>query len=362
MFGSLLRAAALTTAVVASAQAAEPPQVPPGGAGAPPTVEQPLAGAKLIDGPQDVDLSLFYPMGAGRLQRNGRAQAICRVKPDLSLENCVSVSEIPGGFGFGHSFLRLLKYKRVAPTTSFGIPVAGHLVLVEGAFAWPGVRFFNEPANFTQPHYCGGWSHCPTEQQIRDVQPKGAWRYGMADVTCHRVNLDLSLGECAVSAESPKDMGFGAAALSLAPSYHEEAKSLSGWAAYEVVWSDPEGLPTAWRTPDWNPDIADRQRGLVVARDAFKWETTPTAEDIAAARPVGLAQSFKVIVYCQFKQDGRLFDCRGQVQTAQGAATPREKEVAAAAVALSSRFKLDPAQTLDLITRHVVSYHINFQP
>ena len=101
---------------------------------------------------------------------------------------------------------------------------------------------------------------------------------GEATIQC-RVNFEGALDDCAVISESPPGIGFGDAALRLAPMF-EMTKGLGA----------PDGpRPTVKIPVRWTPTQAmpTLHPGSVLQVTGPRWLSAPTAAQVAAAYPKG---------------------------------------------------------------------------
>lgn len=94
------------------------------------------------------------------------------------------------------------------------------------------------------------WSEAPSQDHIRaayPVVPRALGIDGWALLHC-RANAFGLLQGCAVAAEMPANLGFGAAALSLADRYRLSARMVGQGAAEEVI-EFPVAFATGWAPP-----------------------------------------------------------------------------------------------------------------
>lgn len=126
------------------------------------------------------------------------------------------------------------------------------------------------------------WSKTPTKEDMAKVYPPDAARTnlaGSATVEC-TVGPAGELAACAVAGESPAQMGFGAAALTLAPKFQLPTKS-------------PSGASTVGRTVQfpvrWLNDTKIQSPLLVVYDDA--------------------GRSGNVVLNCRVRDDHKVDNC-----------------------------------------------------
>lgn len=87
------------------------------------------------------DLARRFPEIAQVMNIEGRSVALCKVKADGQLTDCVSVSAQPAGLGFEQATLALTTMFRMSPRDAGGQAVAGREVRIPLRFAlpkWPG--------------------------------------------------------------------------------------------------------------------------------------------------------------------------------------------------------------------------------
>jgi TonB family protein len=169
-----------------------------------------------------------YPERARTAQIGGLVALNCRFGRDGGLADCDVASETPGGYGFGRAAIALSRFFQGASADNTGASVEGDSTLIEFAFS---------PDMLTAAEHVIGrpkWVNLPEQLDVAASFPAAA---AAAHVATGHVMLacDVAAGGrlqgCAVTRETPKDLGFGAAALALAPKFQVS------------LWTD-EGLPT----------------------------------------------------------------------------------------------------------------------
>lgn len=164
--------------------------------------------------PSFQDMQLAWPYQAGDLTE-GTAVLACRVKKDASIGACETVSEAPAGRGFARAA------KGLASRFKLRIDMKG--LRADRDY------FVNVPFRFINPSSAAGhkvnvsdprWISMPDPGRVQAAFPKAAAdagvRSGVGVVDC-TVAADGRLRDCSVSRESPAGLGFGEAALSVAP-------------------------------------------------------------------------------------------------------------------------------------------------
>lgn len=82
-------------------------------------------------------MARYYPDRAQRLEKEGKATLLCRVKANGTLEGCEIVSEEPADLGFGDAAIKLSRLFKMRPQTRDGAPVEGASVRIPLVFKLP---------------------------------------------------------------------------------------------------------------------------------------------------------------------------------------------------------------------------------
>lgn len=158
------------------------------------------------------DMSAAWPVKAGA-QSEGTAVLSCLLARGGRLNNCDIVSEAPRFQGFGQAARSLTKQFRLKIDPA---------VSVDG-------RFVSVPFHFINPASANGqarkvsdprWISMPDPNRVQGVFPKAAAdagvKNGVGVVDC-QVARDGHLTDCRVAREDPVGVGFGEAAMLVAP-------------------------------------------------------------------------------------------------------------------------------------------------
>ncbi len=163
--------------------------------------------------PTAADLAAAYPRHRGDATP-GDARIYCQVNGKGRLEHCSLSDEAPAGKGFGKAALSLTPKFAVhlAPdmqksTPDLWVDIAVHF---DGADAAPAGRPLPDP----------DWVRLPDPDRTAALYPVAARSAGvttgMGKVDC-RIGETGALGACALVEEQPIGLGFGQAALTVAP-------------------------------------------------------------------------------------------------------------------------------------------------
>lgn len=192
-------------------------------AGAAPTI---ITMPDWAEKPTGQDLAAVYPPEALKAGLGGRATLDCVTTAEGLLTNCRVEGEDPPGAGFGAAVLALSTRFKMRPMTKDGHPIGGGKVRIPIVFR-PAPAAASAPETVLQrPH----WVQKPTGHDLALVYPKGAAAHGQegrAFIRCS-ITAEGRLTACTVPEETPPGMGFGEAALKLAPLFRMEGLSQEG--------------------------------------------------------------------------------------------------------------------------------------
>lgn len=158
-------------------------------------------------------LRLHYPARALEREADGRSAIECEVGPNRDLVNCVVVEESPAELGFGTAALR----------------AATRLRFKEDRQLAPGTRV-RLPTLWTLARAKPVWKRQPTAADLAAAYPEAARSASVAGealLKC-RVTDKGGLANCATWLESHPGLGFGEAAIGLAPKFEAKPKSAEG--------------------------------------------------------------------------------------------------------------------------------------
>lgn len=172
-----------------------------------------------------------YPKKARETGTGGTAVLACRIKADGGLIACDKVRETPSGLGLLSAARSLVPHFRTPTHDGKGDTVAGARAHVSVTFA-PELL---EPAPAVgRPR----WRAVPSIDDLAAVIPPAAREakaFQARVMMMCRVVAEGRVEGCAVESETPQDLGYAAAAMTLTPQFRL------------AVWTD-EGLPTVGGT------------------------------------------------------------------------------------------------------------------
>ena len=169
------------------------------------------------------------------------------------------------------------------------------------------------------------WLHRPTSGDIRAAfpsDPEAQRRGGSATLHCI-ITTTGAARDCTVATESPAGLGFGQAALTLAPQFLFRPAIRDGQPVESGV-----SIPITFGASD--PAFMN-----AVVFSGIAWTRAPTAEDLLRVYPAGPrrdGQDGHVVLHCFFLSD-RVQGCRAIQEE------PRRRGFAEAALRLADRFR-----------------------
>ena len=220
-----------------------------------------------------------------------------------------------------------------------------------------GVFFCAVPANAASApgHTDPGWLKSPTPEDLRGLWPAEAWKQQLGGRVVLECEVDLQglVQDCSVKSEDPPGMGFGNAALSLAPKFLFRPATESGRPVTSrvniPVGFTMEGGRSSAREPQRPPigshiphsAIYDESIGPSYFLTAHvPWAKAPSEAQLAAAWPVQAKPDTAfghVVLACQFNKSGDLSGCLSDAET------PKGQGFGQAARSLAPLFHMDPA-------------------
>lgn len=178
------------------------------------------------------------------------------------------------------------------------------------------------------------WLRKPTEDEMKAQWPFEAARQGVggrADIVCD-IDIQGLLKDCVVVSETPAGMGFGKAALLLAPSFKMRPKRING----KPVEGGRVRIPVMFENPDGQ--VLAGPPSLAIVKPI--WAAAPSFDDVSAAWPKGAGDtpSGGATLRCTVNKVGKLNNCSTYNELPSG------KGFGGAAKTLISKFvlKLDP--------------------
>ncbi|WP_091741845.1 energy transducer TonB [Phenylobacterium immobile] len=258
-----------------------------------------------IQKPTQEEMWRVVPTQAAREGVAGEAFVECRVNVEGGLHACKVFHEAPLGMGFGEAALAMTPVFRMRPLTRDGKPFPDGIVRVpirwriEGPMAQTGASVLRAPQ----------WLKAPDFDQLVASYPGRAREEGApgrVTLMC-RYSKTGTLSACEVHEETPRRMGFAAAARKLSPLFQGPALS-PDLQRREIKAMVNVTFPTGALK-------GERRVGKPT------WRQLPTAADLAevfpeAARKAGRGGS--ELVKCRVIADGVLQACQPIRETPQG--------------------------------------------
>ena len=234
------------------------------------------------------DVKAAYPPAAFERKISGYATLACVAGSDGKLNDCTIFREDPVGQGFGAAALQLVGKERIKTKDASGAPVAGRPVKTNFQFLAPGDANPN-------------WVKKPTSSALAGAFPNAAikaGRDGRATIGCV-ITVEGFLEACKVLSEDPQGMGFGQAALQLAPQFRMSPKIRGG----KPVPGGEVTVPVVWAGL---ANGGGRPAGQSLVLDP-PWTVAPSAAQVAAAWPTaeaGDAPTGQAVLRCDLDKTG----------------------------------------------------------
>ena len=186
-----------------------------------------------LERPSQSDLEGEWPAKALREGVSGKVELHCVVNAAGLLEACRAESEKPEGFGFGQAAAALAPRFRMRLGVGPDGKKFGGIVSIPVTFSAPppardgivsSVKVVNRPVYATAPEF---------DDLARVYPARAKGTPGQVVLRC-KLQIDGALRNCETLSEVPHNLGFGRAALSLAPKFRlrigvEDAKLVKGY-------------------------------------------------------------------------------------------------------------------------------------
>lgn len=210
-------------------------------------------------------------------------------------ESCIVIEGAEPGSPVAAAAIKLSLEQRFNPKDRDGNPAVGR-------------RFIDYIELLAPGDKNSDWLRKPTGEQLAGVFPvkavKGA-KDGSATIRC-RVTIEGYLDRCAVLAESPKDYGFGSAALLLSKQFAmtpriRAGRPVEGTVTIPIMWSGLSGSRSSSAVLSSKRLMTDPM-----------WVSTPSPTDIAAAYPSRASDipSGQATLRCDVTKTGQATSCQ----------------------------------------------------
>jgi len=268
-----------------------------------------------------------FPSQALDRSISGRAEMLCTVRIDTSLEACDLTSEWPYGMGFGQAAVRMfVKGGRVRPRTVEGKPVGNGRIRIS-------VRFINPTPSARYVIMSPIWDAAPDFEAMEAAWPMESSTISPATVVL-RCSLAASgrLRDCSIGADSS-----GGVLRSRAKTLAQEQfrMRMTTEEAQKYVNSDVI-VPLTFL----DPASSGGQKRTV---NAPQWITSINPEKILSVFPAQAAEAGvtagRGTADCLVAPDGKLSDCK------VGRESPAGMGFGASAVAIAGLMQMNPWST-----------------
>jgi TonB family protein len=161
-----------------------------------------------VDAPTVADIAAAYPARAKAAGVGGQVELTCRMARDGHPRDCATLTEKPGGMGFGSAAEKLATRLKASDQSmanqNIFIPVTFDTGVLKGE------------ATVTKP----AWAALPSPEDFQATFPKTQNGVNKVRVVLGcTVEAGGSLGACSVSQEDPPGQGYGDGALALASKF-----------------------------------------------------------------------------------------------------------------------------------------------
>lgn len=249
--------------------------------------------------PTSDQLRVVWPTEAWARGRDGSARIGCLISTAGSLYDCLVVRESPAGLHFGQAALALTPQFLMWPAKLHGQPVVSEIEIpLNFKGAGGGGHDIVEARPVIMPAI--SWTEAPTLADMADAYPaqaRATGAAGFASVQCG-FGRDGRVRDCAVMREEPRQLGFGAAAKTLAARFRLDPAEVTD----VKINSARVSLPFAF------------EPGLLQQKSIGKpiWTHTPDFEALRTAFLTLKASSpsGRAVIDCQVRQGGRLEGCK----------------------------------------------------
>jgi hypothetical protein len=303
---------------------------------------------KLVAPPDTELVYKAYPPKAAAEQKDGSAVLHCRVTLAGSLADCTADQDMPSGYGFAEAALGLSTAFKMTPQTEGGKPVDTGTINFRVHFEAPPT----EPTILRRA----------TQNQMQAVWPtsQNAITNGGEGVLVCQVTVRGTLQSCIAVDETPKNSGFGQAALARAPQFLLKPAMKNG---APVVY-DGFNLRVRWEADHdkWIGYANIANLGPYLTEKVYvslPFNSVPSRADIAGVYPPQAAAqrlSGNVMLRCFVRKDGHLTGCRN------GAENPKDTGFRQAAWALVPRFEVDLKAAPPKVVGAAIDLAFDFEP
>ena len=242
---------------------------------------------------------------------SGQVVVECRREVAGELDHCWTVSETPGGFGFGDAAQVIASLSDSASPPPTAIAPNGDVIIPINFNILTGQKDKNTSPRgqmITNPD----WLTKPGAADLARWYPDRAQRRnqgGRARMICH-VAATGALNGCRIISESPEGFGFGDAALAMARTFTMRPKLIDGQPDETATVI----VPLRFALPNGGSTSNEAESAATPI-----WLKTPTLAQVAGAFPtIAGAETGRVVLICGATSDGRLNDCQVILETPTG--------------------------------------------